>query len=65
MPIMSTNIVAFILLNNYRYVGCTLDTLVEQFESIRRELEFNDKDIAFCGENIDIVKHGVSKQRAR
>ncbi|XP_020281615.1 glycerol-3-phosphate acyltransferase 1, mitochondrial isoform X2 [Pseudomyrmex gracilis] len=58
-PIMSTNIVAFILLNNYRNVGCTLDTLVGQFESIRREMEFNDKDVAFCGENIDIVKHAL------
>lgn len=58
---MSTNVVAFLLLNRFRD-GCTLDKLIEAFESIRLELEFNNVDIAFCGENIDIVKHAVSRQ---
>lgn len=58
---MSTNVVAFLLLNRFRD-GCTLDKLIEAFESIRLELEFNNMDIAFCGENIDIVKHAVSRQ---
>ena len=57
-PIMSTNVVAFLLLNRFRD-GCTLDKLVETFESIRLELEFNNLDVAFCGENIDIVKHAL------
>ncbi|GAB1860008.1 Glycerol-3-phosphate acyltransferase, mitochondrial [Camponotus japonicus] len=57
-PIMSTNVVAFLLLNRFRD-GCTLDKLIEAFESIRLELEFNNMDIAFCGENIDIVKHAL------
>lgn len=61
MPIMSTNVVAFLLLNRFRD-GCTLDKLVEAFDSIRQELEFNDKDLAFCGENVDIIKHAVSRQ---
>ncbi|XP_050448992.1 glycerol-3-phosphate acyltransferase 1, mitochondrial isoform X2 [Cataglyphis hispanica] len=57
-PIMSTNVVAFLLLNRFRD-GCTLDKLVEAFESIRLELEFNNMDVAFCGENIDIIKHAL------
>lgn len=58
---MSTNVVAFLLLNRFRD-SCTLDNLIEAFESIRLELEFNNMDTAFCGENIDIIKHAVSKQ---
>lgn len=57
---MSTNVVAFLLLNKFRD-GCTLDKLVEEFETIRLELEFNNMDVAFCGENIDIIKHAVSR----
>ncbi|XP_011863959.1 PREDICTED: glycerol-3-phosphate acyltransferase 1, mitochondrial isoform X3 [Vollenhovia emeryi] len=58
MPIMSTNIVAFLLLNKFRD-GCTLDKLVEAFDSMRQDLEFADKNVAFCGENIDIIKHAL------
>lgn len=57
---MSTNVIAFLLLNRFRD-GCTLDKLVEAFEWIRQELEFNNLDVAFCGENVDIVRHAVSK----
>ncbi|XP_012220470.1 glycerol-3-phosphate acyltransferase 1, mitochondrial isoform X2 [Linepithema humile] len=58
MPIMSTNVVAFLLLNRFRD-GCTLDKLIEAFDSIRQELEFSDKDVAFCGESVDIIKHAL------
>lgn len=58
---MSTNVVAFLLLNRFRD-GCTLDKLVEAFDSTRQELERKDKNVAFCGENIDIVKHAVSRR---
>lgn len=61
MPIMSTNVVAFLLLNKFRD-GCTLDKLVEAFDSIRQELEFAEKNTAFCGENVDIVNHAVSRR---
>jgi len=59
-PIMSTNIVAFLLLNKFRD-GCTLDKLVEAFNSIYEDLEFKNKNVAFSGESIDIIKHAVSK----
>ncbi|XP_031842920.1 glycerol-3-phosphate acyltransferase mino isoform X2 [Nomia melanderi] len=57
-PIMSTNVVAFLLLNKFRD-GCTLDALVEAFDSMRQELELRDKDIAFCGESIDIIHRAM------
>ncbi|XP_071625554.1 glycerol-3-phosphate acyltransferase 1, mitochondrial isoform X6 [Temnothorax longispinosus] len=58
MPIMSTNVVAFLLLNKFRD-GCTLDKLVETFDSMRQELEFADNNVAFCGESVDIIKHAL------
>ncbi|XP_018313534.1 glycerol-3-phosphate acyltransferase 1, mitochondrial isoform X1 [Mycetomoellerius zeteki] len=58
MPIMSTNVVAFLLLNKFRD-GCTLDKLVEAFDSIRQELEFSEKNVAFCGESVDIINHAL------
>lgn len=57
-PIMSTNVVAFLLLNKYRD-GCTLDKLVEAFDSIRQDLEARKKDIAFCGETLDVINHAM------
>lgn len=63
MPIMSTNVVAFLLLNKFRD-GCTLDKLVETFDLIRQELESRNKDLAFCGETVDIINHAVSKKIA-
>lgn len=58
-PIMSTNVVAFLLLNKFRD-GCTLDRLVESFDSIRQELECGQKNIAFCGESIDVINHALN-----
>ncbi|XP_076240613.1 glycerol-3-phosphate acyltransferase mino isoform X2 [Calliopsis andreniformis] len=57
-PIMSTNVVAFLLLNKFRD-GCTLDKLVEAFELMRQELETRNKDVAFCGEAVDIINHAL------
>ncbi|XP_071866860.1 glycerol-3-phosphate acyltransferase mino [Bombus fervidus] len=58
MPIMSTNVVAFILLYIFRD-GCTLDELVEAFDFIKYQLECYTRNIAFCGETIDIVNHAL------
>ncbi|OXU29518.1 hypothetical protein TSAR_003830 [Trichomalopsis sarcophagae] len=57
-PIMSTNVVAFLLLNKFRE-GCTLDKLVEAFDALRQELEWAKRDVAFCGETIDIINHAM------
>lgn len=57
-PIMSTNVVAFLLLNKFRD-GCTLDKLVEAFDTLRQDLETRKRDIAFCGESLDIINHAM------
>ncbi|XP_058793688.1 glycerol-3-phosphate acyltransferase 1, mitochondrial isoform X2 [Phymastichus coffea] len=57
-PIMSTNIVAFLLLNKFRD-GCTLEQLVEAFDTMRKELEWTNRDVAFCGEAVDIINHAL------
>lgn len=58
-PIMSTNVIAFLLLYKFRD-GCTLDDLVNAVDSMRQELEFAKRDAAFSGESIDVVNHAVS-----
>ncbi|XP_076164883.1 glycerol-3-phosphate acyltransferase mino isoform X2 [Ptiloglossa arizonensis] len=57
-PIMSTNVVAFLLLNKFRD-GCTLDKLIKACDLIRQDLDNRKKDIAFCGESIDIINHAL------
>ena len=56
---MSTNVVAFLLLNRFRD-GCKLHHLVEAFDKTWKELERQNRNVAFCGETIDIVDHAVS-----
>ncbi|KAI4503061.1 hypothetical protein M0802_002105 [Mischocyttarus mexicanus] len=55
-PIMSTNVVACLLLYKFRN-GCTLEKLVESFNEIRED--FEDEDLAFTGETIDIINHAL------
>ncbi|XP_014222103.1 glycerol-3-phosphate acyltransferase 1, mitochondrial isoform X2 [Trichogramma pretiosum] len=57
-PIMSTNVVAFLLLNKFRD-GCSMVQLVEAVDSLRAELRNAQRDVAFCGESIDIVNHAL------
>lgn len=59
MPIMSTNVVAFLLLNKFRN-GCTLDELIEAFDLIIQELEKRNKNIMFYGETINIIEHALN-----
>ncbi|XP_015179455.1 PREDICTED: glycerol-3-phosphate acyltransferase 1, mitochondrial isoform X2 [Polistes dominula] len=55
-PIMSTNVVACLLLNKFRN-GCSLDKLVESFDEVRED--FKDDDLAFTGQTIDIINHAL------
>ncbi|XP_043469028.1 glycerol-3-phosphate acyltransferase 1, mitochondrial isoform X1 [Leptopilina heterotoma] len=57
-PIMSTNVIAFLLLYKFRD-GCTLDDLVNAVDSMRQELEFAKRDAAFSGESIDVINHAL------
>lgn len=56
LPIMSTNIVAFLLLTRYRE-GTTNETLVCELNKMREDLIH--VDFAFEGESEDIIDHAV------
>ncbi|XP_046835718.1 glycerol-3-phosphate acyltransferase 1, mitochondrial isoform X3 [Vespa crabro] len=57
-PIMSTNIVALLLLNKFRD-GCTLDELVKSFDIIKKNFVYQNVDMAFSGKTIDIINHAL------
>ncbi|XP_077283920.1 glycerol-3-phosphate acyltransferase mino isoform X2 [Arctopsyche grandis] len=57
--IMSTNAVAFLLLTKYRK-GCSLSVLAQELESLTTELLFNNKDVGFTGEPVDVINHVVN-----
>ncbi|XP_035735110.1 glycerol-3-phosphate acyltransferase 1, mitochondrial-like isoform X2 [Vespa mandarinia] len=57
-PIMSTNIVALLLLNKFRD-GCTLDELVKSFDVIKKKFRYKNVDMAFSGKTIDIINHAL------
>ncbi|XP_012280948.1 glycerol-3-phosphate acyltransferase 1, mitochondrial isoform X2 [Orussus abietinus] len=58
VPIMSTNIVAFLMLNKGRN-GFTLDKLVEEFDQIKEKLSWSNMDLVFNGRTIDIINHAI------
>lgn len=58
---MSTNVVAFLLLNKFRdNEDCNLEKLISAFDDLRKELEWANKDLAFHGETADIVDYAVN-----
>ncbi|XP_047366032.1 glycerol-3-phosphate acyltransferase 1, mitochondrial isoform X4 [Vespa velutina] len=57
-PIMSTNIVALLLLNKFRD-GCTLDELVKSFDVVKQNFIYKNVDMAFSGKTIDIINHAL------
>lgn len=56
---MSTNTLAFLLLNKYRD-GVTMDELVEAFDKLRQQLLWDNKDVGYTGESIDVINNAVS-----
>ncbi|XP_067010408.2 glycerol-3-phosphate acyltransferase 1, mitochondrial isoform X2 [Anabrus simplex] len=58
MAVMSTNAVAFLLLNKYR-AGTSLDNLVKALDALRKELMYGEKDMGFTGESVDVINHAV------
>lgn len=56
--IMSTNALAFLLLNKYR-CGTTLSNLVRSLDELRRELMLAERDVGFSGESVDVLNHAV------
>lgn len=56
---MSTNAVAFLLLNQYRE-GATVSQLIEAIEILKSDFILAGKDIGFSGEPIDVIHYAVS-----
>jgi len=59
MAVMSTNAVAFLLLNRFRN-GVSMDKLVEALEKLRQDLFYAGRDVGFTGDMVDIINHAVS-----
>jgi glycerol-3-phosphate O-acyltransferase 1/2 len=59
MAVMSTNAVAFLLLNRFRN-GVSMDKLVEAMEKLKQDLFCAGRDVGFTGDMVDIINHAVS-----
>ena len=55
---MSTNAVAFLLLNKFRN-GVNMEKLVEAMEQLKRQLFYAGRDVGFSGEMVDVINHAV------
>lgn len=60
--IMSTNILAFLLLNKYRD-GVRIEKLVISFDRLRKQLNSDSRDLGFSGNSIDVINNAVSASR--
>lgn len=56
MAVMSTNAVAFLLLNCYRN-GVSMDRLVEAMEKLKKDLFYAGCDVGFTGDMVDVINH--------
>ncbi|GLV32811.1 minotaur [Carabus blaptoides fortunei] len=56
--IMSTNAVAFLLLNKFRK-GATLSQLTTALDTLRTELSRANKDVGFSGDSVDVIYYAV------
>jgi len=56
---MSTNAIAFLLLNKYRN-GVSLDVLKKEIEKLRNEMFDRNHDSGFSTNLDDVLDHGVS-----
>lgn len=57
--IMSTNAIAFLLLNKFRN-GASLEELVNSLNELRVDLDYARKDIGFTGDSVDVINYAVS-----
>jgi hypothetical protein len=56
---MSTNAVAFLLLNQFRN-GVSMEKLVEAMEKLKKDLFCAGRDVGFMGDMVDVINHAVS-----
>lgn len=56
--IMSTNALAFLLLNRFRN-GTTTENLVVALDELREELSERNKDLGFSGDSLDVIYYAM------
>ncbi|XP_073969574.1 glycerol-3-phosphate acyltransferase mino isoform X2 [Rhodnius prolixus] len=56
--VMSTNALAFLLLNIHRD-GVSLSDLTLSFDKLRNQLSATNKDTGFSGDSVDVIEHAV------
>ena len=56
--VMSTNMLAFLLLNKYRE-GVNIEELVIAFDKLRQQLTSDNKDVGFTGDSIDVINNAI------
>ncbi|XP_072177882.1 glycerol-3-phosphate acyltransferase 1, mitochondrial-like isoform X2 [Diadema setosum] len=57
--VMSTNLVAFLLLTKFRQ-GVEMAQLVEAVDNLKRDVMLRGRDVGFTGETADVIKHTVA-----
>jgi len=55
---MSTNIIAFLLLNKFRE-GVTTEVLLKELEILQAELQGRNHDLSINSDMKEVIKHGV------
>ncbi|GJQ71556.1 hypothetical protein Trydic_g11264 [Trypoxylus dichotomus] len=58
MAVMSTNAVAFLLLNKYRK-GVAIDELVDALDELRADLLSIKRDLGFTGDSLDVINYAI------
>ncbi|XP_022917375.1 glycerol-3-phosphate acyltransferase 1, mitochondrial isoform X2 [Onthophagus taurus] len=58
MAVMSTNAVAFLLLNRFRN-GVTVDQLVDAVDELRVDLALVRRDLGFRGDSLDVINYAI------
>lgn len=56
---MSTNAVAFLLLNKFRN-GATISNLCTALDELRADILRAQKDLGFSGDSLDVIHYAVS-----
>lgn len=59
---MSTNAVAYLLLTKFRD-GATVEQLVAAMDGLRKDLDYNGRDLGFSGDSIDVINYAVSANK--
>ena len=55
---MSTNAVAFLLLNKFRK-GVSIEALVVALDELKADLLSIDRDLGFTGDSLDVINYAV------